>query len=99
MAHGHRLDLVVGDGDGRHADRTLLPNQLVTGRYAQRRVEIRQGLVEQEDLRLAHNGPSQRDALTLAAGERMRLALEKWLEPQLLRGTAHAPVDFVTRHA
>jgi hypothetical protein len=35
--------------------------------HAQRRVEVRQGLVEEERLRLAHDGPPDGDALALTA--------------------------------
>ena len=37
--------------------------------HAQRRVEVGQRLVEQEGLRLAHDGAADGDALALAAGE------------------------------
>ncbi len=44
--------------------------------HAQRRVEVRQRLVEQEGLGLAHDGAADGDALALAAGELARLAVE-----------------------
>jgi hypothetical protein len=50
MAGAHRLGLVVGDVDGRRAHPLLKPLELVPGRRAQLRVEVRQRLVEQEDL-------------------------------------------------
>ena len=56
---------------------------------AQRGVEIGQRLVEQEDLRLAHDGAADGDALALAAGELAGLALEQRLELQDLRGGEH----------
>ena len=47
---------------------------------AQFRVEIGQRLVEEEDLRLAHDGTADGDALALAAGEFARKTIEKRLE-------------------
>jgi hypothetical protein len=44
--------------------------------HAQRRVEVRQRLVEQERLRLANDRAADRDALALAAGEFARPAVE-----------------------
>ena len=55
-------------------------------RQAQLRVEVRQRLVEQEHLRLAHQRATERDALALAAGQRARLALAA-----SRRGRASAP--------
>ena len=49
---------------------------------AQQRVEVRQRLVEQERLGLAHDRAPHRDALALPAGELARLALEQVLDLQ-----------------
>ena len=46
-------------------------------RGAQGGVEVRQRLVEQKDLGIAHDRPAERDALALPAGERMRPAVEQ----------------------
>ncbi len=40
-------------------------------------VEVRQGLVEQEHLRVAHDSAAHGDALALAAGKSLRLAFEQ----------------------
>jgi hypothetical protein len=64
---------------------------------AQLRVEVRQGLVEQEDLRLAHDGTTDRDALTLTARERLRLAIEVRLETEIDRDLVHALLDLGVR--
>ncbi len=45
-------------------------------------VEIAERLVEQEKLRLAHDGAADRDALALAAGKLARLALEQFGDAQ-----------------
>ena len=46
------------------------------------RVEVRERLVHQERLRLAHDRATHRDALPLAARERSRPPVEQLLEPQ-----------------
>ena len=50
--------------------------------HAQLRVEVGQRLVEQEDLRVAHDGAADRHALALAARKLPGLALEERLELQ-----------------
>jgi len=45
--------------------------------HAQRGVEVRQRLVEQENRRLGHQRAANGDALTLAAGERFRAAIQQ----------------------
>ena len=57
---------------------------------AERRVEVGQRLVEQEHLRVAHDGAADGDALALAAGELRRLAVEQLLELQHLAARAAA---------
>src|SRR5207249_3083422 len=69
----HRLDLVVRHVDRRGADPALEPFQLVASGVAQLGVEVRQRLVEQENLGIPHQGPAQRDALALAARELSRI--------------------------
>ena len=44
---------------------------------AQLGVEIGERLVEQEDLRIAHDGAADGDALALAAGKLARIAVEQ----------------------
>ena len=68
----HRFDLVVRDIDHRGAERAMQPRDFRSRRGAQLRIEIRQRLVEQEHLRMAHQRAAERDALTLPAGELSR---------------------------
>ncbi len=65
--------------------------------HAQRRVEVGERLVEQERLRLAHDGAADRDALALAAGELARLAVEIVGQVERGRGLADLLVDHVLR--
>ncbi len=91
LPEGHRLDLVVRDVDRRDAETFVEAGELRTHRHAELRVEVRQGLVHQERLRLAHHGATHGDALTLPARELARLAVEELLEPELRRDVADAP--------
>ena len=83
LAEGHRLDLVVGDVDGRDAEALVQPRQLAPHRDAQLGVEVREGLVHEERLRLAHHRAPHRHALALAAGEEGRAAVEQRLQTEV----------------
>ena len=63
--------------------------------HAQRGVEVRQRLVEQERLRLAHDRAADRDALALAAGQLARLAVEIGREVERRRRGLDLAVDLV----
>src|SRR5258705_3730640 len=76
VGHRHSLDLVMRNVDGGGPELLLQFCHLHTHLDAECRIEIRQGLVEQKRLRLAHDGASNPDALTLTAGEVARLALQ-----------------------
>ena len=77
VGHGHRLDLVVGDVDRRRLQPLVQVLDLGAHRDAQLGVEVRERLVEEEDLRVAHDRPAHGDALALAAGELARVAVEQ----------------------
>ena len=78
----HRLDLVVGDVD--HGRRQVLVElgDLDPHLDAEHGVEVGERLVEEEDLRLAHQRPADGDALALAAGKLRRPPVEQLLELQ-----------------
>ena len=82
VAHGHGLDLIVGDVDGRDVQLVLDAGDLGPHLHAELGVEVRQRLVHQERLGLADDRPSHGDALPLTARQRLRLALEQVLEPE-----------------
>ena len=86
VAHRHRLDLVVRDVDGRHAQAVLQLDDLGARLHAQLRVEVGERLVHQVDRRLADDRAPHRHALALAAREGLRLAVEI-----RARGRARAP--------
>ena len=71
----HRLDLVVRHIDHGGAEALMQLGDLDAHLHAQLGVEVRQRLVEQERLGLAHDGPADGDALALPAGKLPRLAV------------------------
>ncbi len=93
-----RLDLVVGHVDHRVLQRLVQPLDLDAQLRAQLGVEVRERLVEEEDIDIAHQCPADGDALALAAGKRCRLSLEKRLDLQDLGGAGHPLVDLGLRH-
>jgi hypothetical protein len=90
-----RLGLIVGHVDkcGLHGLVQLL--DLGAHGDAQGRVEVGQGLIHQEHMRLSHHGATQRHALALAARKLVRPTLQQRLDFETARGIAHAAVDFV----
>ena len=93
VAERHRLDLVVRDVDGRRLEPLVQALELDAHLHAQLGVEVRERLVEEEHLRLAHDRAADRDALPLAAGELARLALEQLLDAEDLGRVPHALRD------
>jgi hypothetical protein len=77
VGHGHGLDLVVRDVD--RGGLQPLVQLLDLGRicHAQLGVQVGQRLVEQEHLRVAHDGAAHGHALALAAGQLARVAVEQ----------------------
>ena len=63
----------------------------MSARSAASRLDKR--LVEEEDLRLAHDGPADGDALALAAGEHARLLLQPLVEVEDARRLVHLAAD------
>lgn len=77
VGHRHRLDLIL-----RHIDRGGLQPlvqrlDLAAHDDAQLRIKVGQGLIEQEHLRIAHDGAAHRDPLALTAGELPRITVEQ----------------------
>ena len=98
VSHRHGLHLVVGDVDGGDAETPLQRGDLGAGGHAQLRVEVRQRLVHQEHLRLAHDGAAHGDALPLTAGEGLRFAGKEVLEPQQVGGLPDPLLPFRLGH-
>ena len=86
VGHGHGLDLVVGDIDHGGVGQALVePGDLHAHLHAQRRIEVGERFVEQEDLGIAHDGAADGDALALAARQRLGQAVEIFGQLQLCR--------------
>src|SRR5207247_2491526 len=81
MRQEEGLALIVGDIDRRDTEPPLQLAQLDAHALPQLRVEIRERLVQQEQLRLAHERARQREPLLLAAGELRRGAFTEALQP------------------
>ena len=75
VRHRQRLLLVVGDVDERDPDLLLDPLELDLQALAQLQVERAERLVEQQHLGQVDDRAGQRDALLLAAGELVGLAV------------------------
>ena len=86
VRHGHGFDLVVGDVHRRGLQ--VLVQLLDLGAHldAELGVEVGQRFVEEKHLGVAHDGPSHRDPLALAAGKLSRVAFEKLAEIEDARG-------------
>ena len=69
VGHGHGFDLVVRHVDHGRAAVLVQPPSSHAHLPAQRRVEVRQRLVEEEHFGLAHDGPADGDPLALPARE------------------------------
>ena len=72
VGHGGGLDLVVGDEDRGHPEPLLQRLDLGAHGQPERRVEVRQRLVEQQELRLLDQRAGERHPLLLAARELAR---------------------------
>ena len=93
IAEGHRLHLVVRHIQAGDAQAALQAADLGTHLYTQLGVQIGQWLVEQEQLRLAHNGAAHCHALPLPTGQLPRLARQQLVEAEKGGGVLDAACD------
>ncbi|MEY9789597.1 hypothetical protein ABIE77_004156 [Sinorhizobium fredii] len=63
------------------------------------RVEVRQRLIEQEELGLAHDGASHRNTLALTARQLRGFAIQKVRDLQQLRGSSNGLLAVSRRYA
>jgi hypothetical protein len=92
-AEGHRLHLVVGDVDHRGPEPLVQAGYLHAHLHAQLRVQVAERFVEEEHLRLAHNGAPDCHPLCLPAGKLPGPAVQQGAYLQQFGGVAHPPVD------
>ncbi len=93
------LVLVVRDEQGGGAGALEDVAQIEREPLAQVGVEVREGLVEQQDRRRRRQRARERDALLLAARELVRIARARSRQPDQLEHLAHAPLAFGRRAA
>ena len=98
-AKRHGFDLIVSDVDHRRLQQFVQLGDLDAGRDAQRRIEIGERFVEQEDVGLAHDRAADGDTLALSARQGARVAREQRLELQHARGLGDAAIHFRARDA
>ena len=89
ISQRHGLDLIVRHVHHRRPELPVQRRDLATQLQAELRVEVRQRLVEQKDLRLAHDGPSDGHALPLPTGELSRPVLQHVRQAENGRGAFH----------
>ena len=92
VPHRHGLDLIVGDVDHRGSEPALERRDLGACLDAELCVEVAERFVHEENLRLANDRPTDRDALSLSARQRARLPVEIILKVENLRRLEHALV-------
>ena len=97
VAERHCLGLVVGDVDERGVDLVAQLDDLGAHLVAELGVEVGQRLVHQEDLRVPDDGAADGDTLPLAAGQRLRLAVEVLGDIEDLGGLTDLAVDLRLR--
>ena len=98
VAHRHRLDLVVRDVHRRDRELSLDAQDLGAHLHAKLRVEVRERLVHEEDLGLAHDRAPHRHTLALAAGQLARLPVEMVDEADDARRLLDPSPGFRLRH-
>ena len=91
VAKSHRLDLVVGDVDGRDGEIALDTGDLGSHLDTQLGVQVRERLVHQEGVRLTHDRPAHRHPLALPARQMAWLPIEILSQPQDPGGLVDAP--------
>ena len=93
IGHGHRFDLIMRHIDGRGFQPLVQFLDFGAHLHAQFGVEVGERLVEQEHLRVAHDGAAHGDALALAAGKLARIAGEVRGQAENTSGAADFLVD------
>ena len=97
-SHGHCLDLVVGNVNEGGAESLMDLGKLGSHRRAELSVEVRQRLVEKEDLRVTDDSTTERDTLLLTAGQSLRLSVEQVSDIEDTSGLFDLSLDLFLRH-
>ena len=92
VADAHCFGVIVGYIENRAGETLPNADHGVANRTAQRRIDVRKRLVEQQRGRIGKQRSRDRGALTFAAGELTRPAIELRLNVERLRGGANPRV-------
>ena len=93
VGHRKRFLLVVGDKNGGDAQTALQRQQLGPHLHTQALVEVGQGLVKQQHLRLDHDGARQRHTLLLATRKLAGSALSLFAQAHHVEHRSHLGFD------
>lgn len=93
IGEGHGLGLIVGHHDEGRVHPVAQLCELHARTHPERRVEVRERLVQQEELRLFDDRPADGDPLPLAARQLRRLSVQLRFDLQHPGGLQHAPAD------
>ena len=75
-SHRHSLCLIMSDINDGRLDALVELDKIGSCLHTQFRIQVRQWLIHQEDLRFAHNRAAKGDTLSLATGECFRFAFK-----------------------
>ena len=98
IAQRHGLCLVMGDINENRIDTLTQFDDFRAHLVAQLCIQIGKRLVHQQRLRLAHNGAANRNALPLAAGQCLRLAVQILCDAENLRRLIYPAIDLALRY-
>jgi hypothetical protein len=98
VGHRQRLALIVRHHDGARAQLDDQPADPEARFFSQLGVEVRQGLVQQQHLRLVHQRAANGHALLLAARQLVGVACREVRQAQLVEDGGHAAIDLGARH-
>ena len=96
--HGHSLGLIVCYIDEGGAELLIQLRNLSSHVSAELCVEVRERFVEEEYLRITDDCTTQRDTLSLTAGESLRLSVKILLDAEDAGSLAYAALDLFLRH-
>ncbi len=99
VGHFERLLLVVSDEDAGDVQIVMQAAQPAAEFLAHLGIEGAERFVEQEDARLDGEGAGERDALALAAGQLVRIAVAEPIELNQIEQLAHPLADVLLRWA
>src|SRR6266487_3659210 len=94
-AHRHGFHLVMCHVDERCLDALVDLGDFRAGLHAQFRIQVRKWFIQEEDLRIAHDGSAKCNTLALTAGEFFGLTLEKILQTENFGCIIDPFLDFI----